>query len=675
MKVPKLFPVEIAERVFQTRILKRIHTVGDREYVETLYPPAKDRTRRRKADLGEQDLRRLAGLAKSIAANRGVVQVPKLIILGVILAAAIVFNLAFKNTLLTRALVAGLEGVFGARAEVAGLNFRLLGGSIAIDTIAVADRDRPMRNLFELGTTELAVDVFRLIEGSVIIRNVECRDVRWDTPRTSSGALAATGSDGSTATDEAQSGDAVGGAGVLEAAKGFVDDLDIPGLVDREVGTLASPKRIEESNAKLTRTADAWAARLEKDRTDVETLAAQVEEIRTFDYASIKTAKDAQRLVDAIAAAAPRVKSFTKELEAASRDLVADSRQVTAEQAALRGAIAADVASLQKKLDLSPARWKGLAAKLADRALERYLGTFARYARKAWDAGVNLVRRSREGAPKAKPLARAGRTVVFTGAGRPGFHLVNAAFSSAMRTDFPGLEATLVDITSDPDLVGRPAVLAASAAADSMRISLSVTMDARTGAPLPISAKLSAENVAIALREGLEVAGLASLSGTATLRTDLAFSAGGAASGSGSLTVRDTAIVAVASDDPVAKTVAEVLRAVPTATADFTYTIAPGTAPALAIRTNLDEVLAGKIREQLDRVATKARGAIEEEVWRRLEGGMGETADIARRYAELQGSAGTDLARTKGFATVLADAQKELEKRLKAAIPLPKLTF
>ncbi len=338
-------------------------------------------------------------------------QVPKLIILGVIVAAAIVFNLAFKNALLTRALVAGLEGVFGARAEVAGLDFRVLGGSIAIDAIAVADRDRPMRNLFELGPTELSIDVFRLIEGNVIIRNLECRDVRWDTPRASSGALVAAAAEENAEAPAADAESAGGG--------GFVADLDIPGLVDREIAALASLKKIEESNARLTRTAEGWTARIAKNRDDVEALAAQIEAIKAFDYASVKTAKDAQQIVDAIAAAGPRVKSLTKEVETANRDLAVDTRLVTAEQAAVKGAIAADVGMLQKKLDLSPGRWKGLAATLAGQALQKYLGGYARYAIRAWDAVVALVRRSREGTPKQKPLDRAGRTVVFPGASRP----------------------------------------------------------------------------------------------------------------------------------------------------------------------------------------------------------------------------------------------------------------
>ena len=534
MKTPKLFPIEIAGHLFQKRILKRVHTAGDRKFLEALYQPGAGGMRRRITDLGDQDLRRLAGLAKSIAANRGVVQVPKLIILGVIVAAAIVFNLAFKNALLTRALVAGLEGVFGARAEVAGLDFRVLGGSIACDAISVADRDRPMRNLFELGTTELSIDVFRLIEGSVIIRNLECRDVRWDTPRTSSGALAP-----KPAEDAAADAEAAQAGTEIADGSGFLADLDIPGLVDREVGTLASPGQIAESNAKLSRIAEAGKARIAKNRGDVEALAGQIEEIKAFDYAAVKTARDAQEIVDAIAAAGPRVKSLTKELETASRDLAVDSRQLTTEQAALRAAIAADVGMLQKKLDLSPARWKGIAAKLAAQALEKYLGAYARYTTLAWDAAVSLVRRSREGTPKRKPLDRTGRTVVFPGASRPRFHLVNASFSVGERADLPGLEASLRDVTSDPDLVGRPAALEASATVDRMRLALSATVDARTGAAAAIHANLSAENLALALRDGIEAVGLSSLSGTATLRTDFTLAAAGTATGGGSVALRD----------------------------------------------------------------------------------------------------------------------------------------
>ncbi len=74
-------------------------------------------------------------------------------------------------------------------------------------------------------------------------------------------------------------------------------------------------------------------------------------------------------------------------------------------------------------------------------------------------------------------------------------------------------------------------------------------------------------------------------------------------------------------------------------------------------------------------MSADARAGIEVEVARRLESGLGENAELARTFAELQGMTGQDLATTKGYATVLADAQKELEKRLRTAIPLPKLTF
>jgi uncharacterized protein (TIGR03545 family) len=672
-----MFPVEIDDRAFASRILKRVHTAGDREFLERLYPAAGDGKRRRRADLDAADARRLAGLAKSIGANRGVVQVPKLVILGVVVVAAVVFNLAFKNPLMTRALVAGLEGVFGARAEVSGLDFRLLGGRIAIDAVAVADRDRPMRNLFELGPTEISIDVFQLIAGNVIVRELACRDLRWDTARAVSGELpGAAPADGAAAADAGEAGaEGDGSGGVLSVARDLAAGLDIDGLVEREAAALASPRQVEAAKDALAGPLDAWTARVAKDGADVEALASAVGEIRAFDLATVKTAKDAKELVDALGTAVPRAASLAKELETAGRDLAADANRVAAARAAIDAAVRSDVAALQGKLDLSPARWKGLAGSLADRALERYLGGWARWARRAWDAAVALVRRSREGAPKAKPLARAGRTVRFPGADRPGFHLVHAAFSLPARDGLPALEATLADVTGDPDLVGRPAVLDAAAVAGATRIALYVGIDARTGADEAVRGTVSADNVSVALREGLEAAGLASLSGTADLRTDLALVPGGGVRGGGSVVLRGASVTPASADNQVAAVVASALREVPAAGAEFTFTAAPGAAPELSLRTNLDEAVAKKVAGQLDRVAADARGAIEDAVRGKLAGALATIDDTDRRYADLQALVAGDLGRTRELSKALADVQKELEKKLKSALPLPKLTF
>jgi uncharacterized protein (TIGR03545 family) len=669
---PRLFPAAIPESRFQKAILRRVHTSGDREFLLGLYALDADGTRRRKEELAEPEAKRLGRLAKSIAANRGAVQVPKLIILAVIVAAVIVFNLLFKNALLTRALVAGLEGVFVARSEVAGLDFRLLGGTIAIDRIAVADRDRPMRNLFELGRTKLAIDAFRLLEGNVIVRDLVCEDVRWDTERATSGTLAKAGA---AKADEAEV-EAEPAPGILGTVKGFVQGFDIEGLVDREMAALSSPKRIAGANAQLAATIDTWSSRVAKDHADLEKLAAQVEKIRSYDLSSVKTAMDAAELVDAIAAAAPAVQSLTKELTAVGGDIAAEARRIRAEQAVLKAAIAADAAALGAKLDLASAGgWKNLASTLASRVLETYLGSYAVWAIRAKDAAIALVQRRKAGEKKERPLGRGGRTVVFPGASQPGFLLENASFSVAERANLPRIEGSLRDLTTDPDLVGRPIEVSANAAAGLKALSLEALIDTRTGEPDGTRVSFTADNWNLGLSERLESLGIESLAGIASIRTELSLASGGVARGTGTVTVREIALGMKTADDPVAATVADALRSVPEALVDFTFAGGAGGLTDMTVRTNLDDAVSRKINEQARRLTADAKAKLRGELDARLAPQLARNAELAAALSGLQATSGEDLASAQAAAATLATVQKDLEARLKSALPLPKLGF
>lgn len=666
---PKLFPVAIPETRFHKSILRRVHTAGDREFLLGLYALEADGNRHRKQALDERELQRLRSLAKSVGANRGFVQVPKLIVLAVIVAVVIVFNLLFKNALLTRALVAGLEGVFGARAEVAGLDFRVLGGSIAIDRVSVADRERPLRNLFEIGRTELSIDVFRLFEGSVIVRDLVCRDVRWDTERATSGALA------KVAEAEGPAAGAEPSEGILDKAKGLVQGFDIPGLVDREIDALSSPKRIADANARLSVVADTWSARVAKDHADLEALAAEVERIAAFDLSTVKTAKDAQEIVEAIAGAAPAVRSLTNELTAAGRDLAAETKRIQAERAGLQAAIASDAAALGAKLDLSQGGWKNLASTLASQVLERYLGSYATWVIRAKDAAVGLVQRPRSGGKKEKPLGRGGRTVAYPGASRPRFLVENAAFSVAERADLPRIEGSLSDLTTDPDLVGRPIDVSAAVAAGVKALSLDATIDTRTGEPGGTRVALAADNWDLGLNEGLEPLGIDTLAGIASIRTEVSLVAGGAILGTGAVTVRDMVLGTAAGDDPIVKTVVDAIRSVPETLVDFTYAAAAGGAPQITTRTNLDEVLSSKIGEQAQRLTADAKVRLRGELDARLAPELAQYSGLADRLAGLRATAGEDLAGADDLSAALLKVQKDLETRLKTSIPLPKITF
>jgi uncharacterized protein (TIGR03545 family) len=677
-RAPRLFPARMPERQFQRKILRRVYTTGDREFLLGLYRVEQDGSRTRAGDLSPQDAKRLAGLAKSIGRNRGAVQVPRLVILVVIAAGVVAFNLFFKNTLLTRALRSGLEGVFGARAEVAGLDFRPVRGSITIARVTVADRERPMRNLFELGRTEASVDVLRLPEGRFLVRNLECRNVRWDTERRTSGALDSRPGPAAEPAAAEQPEDAAESGGLAQklgaAGENLLAAIDIPGLIDAQADELASTRRIAETNARLSAQADKWSAEVGAGRDEVDSLAPRVQTIRAFDYSSVRSLVDARQVVEAIAAAAPAVKSLSTRLSAATTGLSADLKTAAAERAAIEAAVTADIAYVRSKVSLSPEAWKSLASGLASRLLEKYLGRGTSWALRAWDATEGLLRQRKAAEKKAAPLARRGRTVRYPGSALPRFLLSSAAFSLAGQPGVPDIEATLRDVTSDPDILGRPASVSAAAALGGQSLSLDATIDTRTGRQSDALVALRADNWDLALEEGLEMLSIRSLSGMTDLQVEATL-AGGGARGQGRVSVRGMALDLETGGDPLASAAAAALRAVPEALVSFSFT-APSDGPAdVSASTNLDAALAEALGAQAGRLAAEYEGQVRVELMKRLEAGLAENGRLAGDLAGLQKAAVGHLTLAESWTGALADARKQLEKRLKSAIPLPKLGF
>jgi uncharacterized protein (TIGR03545 family) len=355
---------------------------------------------------------------------------------------------------------------------------------------------------------------------------------------------------------------------------------------------------------------------------------------------------------------------------------------VEAERAEVQAAVTADVAALRKKLDLSGGGWKSLASTVASRVLQRYLGKYSVWVIRAKDAALAFVR-GRTGQKKEKPLARQGRLVVYPGAAFPRFLLSKAAFSIDERPEAPRIEASVRDISSDPDVLGRPISLEASAVKGGQALSVDATIDTRARRQTDAEGSLSAENWELSLREGLESLSVGSLSATAGLHVDFRVLPGGESSGKGSISLRSIDLAPLAGADPLGVAVGETLASIPRATVDFTFTIARAGDSRVAVRTNLDDVLSKSISAQAGRLVAQYEGKLRDEVTRRLAAELEKNQVLASSLAQMQKAAGADLAMAGSYDRVLTDARRALERKLKGAIPpgaegafpLPKLGF
>jgi uncharacterized protein (TIGR03545 family) len=85
-----------------------------------------------------------------------------------------------------------LEGVVGARVEIAELHFTPRQGTIKLSQVEVADPADPWRNLIAFNHATLAIDPLQLFAGKLIIRHMTLQGATSGGKRRSSGALPAT---------------------------------------------------------------------------------------------------------------------------------------------------------------------------------------------------------------------------------------------------------------------------------------------------------------------------------------------------------------------------------------------------------------------------------------------------------------------------------------------------
>jgi uncharacterized protein (TIGR03545 family) len=94
----------------------------------------------------------------------------------------------FRDVLLKKAAVTGLQAAFGAKADVIGLASGFA-PSVNLENVDVANRRKPMANLFEFDKLAAGVELGPLLAGNVHVHEATLEGLRFGTTRTESGAL------------------------------------------------------------------------------------------------------------------------------------------------------------------------------------------------------------------------------------------------------------------------------------------------------------------------------------------------------------------------------------------------------------------------------------------------------------------------------------------------------
>ncbi len=541
--------------------------------------------------------------------------------------------------------------VVGAQVEIKDLHIDLAAGDVTIRGLSIGDPHEPFRNLLEADELVADLDVVPLLEKKVVIDRLAAKGLKFGTARATPGTVAGA---------DARSGAA---GRILEEARTWGRQLEVPALQlvtgDVDVGRL-DPARLATPAAAVALTARADSSRQAWDRAvqglnlaaTVDSLERMVQRLRDARATDLAALAEARRALD-------QAKRARDRLAAVERDVAGGATALQAGLAALSDAKQRDYGFARSLVRLpsldAPEIGAALFAPAAVARFERAL-YWAQLARHYMPPG--LLPRADAGPKRTR--AR-GTTVRFPRERAYPEFLLRAAelsFVLGAASDRPpprAYAARLTGLTSSPALYGRPTTLEASAPA------------LRIGA-LADHVRDTPRDTAAATLQGVALPGFALPSlpvrlepGTGAVTLSFALSGDQIRARWG---VRSDAVrwvrdsIAPAGGADLGQLVWRVLSGVQTLdlAAEVSGTLAR---PHLSVRSNLDRVLAERLRAVVGEEVAVAERRLRAEVDRVVEP---QAAPARARANAVTSEARARVAVQRGN---LNAAQKALEQRLR----------
>jgi uncharacterized protein (TIGR03545 family) len=662
-KLPKKFQKPLTEKFFRKKVLNRVHLDRDRTFVEEAFRRDSEGRYHLREELSAEERKRLAGILKEIKKNRGFLKFGRLLIVLIIIAGMILFNVLFKDRLLEREGERFLEHAFRAKSDIQALRLRLLDGTISIEGLTIADREAPMENLIDLGATELSIRTLELLKGNFVVRRLSAEEIAFGTPRESSGALE------SSAVRERETN--VGGE-LEERARGATEEtlaalgiaelaVDPEELVDQLAGSLRSREVVREITAEAEALRESWDARLEDTADRIEAVREEVEALGEIDPGAIDSVPTALETYEEVSAVAERSEALYASVAENRRSLEEAVAAGRADAGRLESAIEDDVERLKERIPATGIDAADFATGTLRIFLESFLGS-------TYHRGMAIAQRMRalqaripagDGGPR-----RGGWDVPFPSVRYPRVYLEEAVATG--NEGGGGLAVRLEHLSSDPDLIGEPTAIFYTQERGRFGAELNASVDLRSGSENLGEYTLSLTGVDAALPAGARSFGFRELSGESELSTAGLLSREGALLGRLDLTAREVRLTPVADAGRTATIISEVLSSTGEVAAQISYRVEEGRLVAFSGTTSLAGAFRDRAEALAAELAAQAESRLRSELDALLEDELGEYAEATAALESLSRRSLEELREAETYREIARQQREELETRLAA---------
>lgn len=479
-KLPGLFKKAYTDKDFEKKILNKLYIPEDKNYVASLFSgkvTKKGKTLKcisADAEFSKKELKRIKALAKSISKNKGRFKVVPFAAVACFIVAIGIAVTVFKNPVTKMLIKNGMQSVFAAKCDIGSVNVEIFGAQITVKNLAQANKDEPMKNIFEFEKLDLDFDLAQLLRGRFDAQNIEITGVALGTERTTSGELPLKKIEQKVEEAKDESGfyaslkEKKGSA--LEAAKaslgGAVSEYNPKAVAEELKASFASAQTAKEVEQEMKSLVEKWKATPASLKSQTAEFEKNAKALSNLNTSSLKTPADVAAALEKVNAAITSGNKVKELVNETVTSFTADKEKASELTKKLNDAVAADKASIENQVSkytsFSVSEGKSIITGALDSVAYEVLGQYYPYLHKAISYAGSLKssgsssqeaqKKEKAKKEKAKKESKryAGRDVYWKADRIPTF-LIEKAHASGT-----GFEAFASNISNDMDKRGEP---------------------------------------------------------------------------------------------------------------------------------------------------------------------------------------------------------------------------
>lgn len=358
-KLPRIFKKHYDSKSFENKLLKKLYIKTDCDFVEKLFIEKKDKKNRKIITFNEtlkisiSDLKKYKLLSKQIKQQKGGIKIIPLISVIIFITTITLCIIFFKNIIIEKALIFALQDIFEAKTDIEKVDFQIFNASLEINGLEQANKDSPMKNLFEIDKIRTDFYLSDLLKGKFHAKTISVEGVAIDTNRIKSGKLPikiAKTKEKKQNKENIISQKNNFSQNAENKLKGMFENYNPEKIIGNLQDELKSPTVASQITSDVQTKIEKWKNVPQEIQSEVNAFSENISTLTKTDFSKINDLAKLKTTLEQINKSIEQSKNLKKTLEKTTTDLSNDSKSINDYSKQIQNAIKADNILVESKI-------------------------------------------------------------------------------------------------------------------------------------------------------------------------------------------------------------------------------------------------------------------------------------------------------------------------------------